>query len=166
MSHEQSHWGQKITESRPLSNLWLPSITTVLHLRYTHAQVAKKKKNLSSERTYEEHLSAWDSRGSAEDPSGRERWNEEKKSQRKTKGDSSSSGSAFMSLAGAITVGTSSANLPGPPQLLHLTHCSFPPLYSMMAIAEGLRKFGDCWAKTDHFKAAYLTLAKFFITVA
>lgn len=59
------------------------------------------------------------------------------------------------------------ARSPTTPALNILFLFSLLPLpHRMMAIAEGLRKFGDCRAKTDHFKAAYLTLAKFFITVA
>lgn len=119
MFHGKSHWGQKITESRPESNLWLPGITTVLHLCYTHAYVRKKKlKHMSNICLPATHGTQQKTH------QGRERWNEERTIQRTTKGDSGSSGS-FMSLATPITVGRSSANQPGPPQLLHLTHCSF-----------------------------------------
>lgn len=55
--------------------------------------------------------------------------------------------------------------LSGRPQFLGFGDVvSFFP--NVVVIAEGLRKFRDCRAKTDHFKAPYLTLAKFFITVA
>lgn len=148
MFHGESHYGQEIVEPRAETSWYHRSVTFVLLPRIS-----------------EEHLSACNSWGSAEEPPGRGRWNEEKESQKKTTGDRRSA-TAFKSLAGPITVGRSSAILPGRPQLLHLTLVPFPFLDSVMAIAEGLRKFGDCRAKTDHFKAAYLTLAKFFITVA
>lgn len=42
--HRERYQGQKITESRPEINLWLPGITTVLHLCYTHREGRGEKK--------------------------------------------------------------------------------------------------------------------------
>lgn len=161
MFHGKSHWGQKITESRPESNLSLPGITTVLHLCYTHAHARKK-----NPQTYEQHLSACNSRDSAKDPSGKGevKWGENdpennKRGQRQQ---------WFLHVFGHTNYCWQVLCQPARSPTTSALNTLFLlfPLCSEMAIAEGRRKFGDCWAKTDHFKAAYLTLAKFFITVA
>lgn len=88
--HRERYQGQKITESRPEINLWLPGITTVLHLCYTHREGRGEKKKNSSEPTYEQHLFACDTQDPADEPSGRMRWHEEQRAGEQPEGSSSS----------------------------------------------------------------------------
>lgn len=160
--HRERYQGQKITESRPEINLWLPGITTVLHLCYTHREGrGEKKKTLQSRHMSNICLPATHK---TRQMSHQGEWGD----MRSREQENNQRGAVVVLPTGKICLQLDrffhvlQQPTRSPPILLL---CYISPLSSFVLRWLLQRwKFWECRAKTDHFKAAYLTLAKFFIS--